>query len=345
MERIFAVLTAEAVYARRLCSWLNEHRNLLFAAVPFADVSELCSFPHRQNIRIILADDEICRTEEFEDCVKELGEAGRGRGPRVLRLSGAPEGAEETADPGEAMIGRYQSAEEILREVMQRCQDIEFERGFGIRTRTTRVIGVYTPCSCAGRTAFSLALAKHISAKRKCLYLHFGEFAGLGALTGGEPVAGIADAVYYMKQNALTPQKLHSLIGSFEGIEYLAPLRNAEDLRLSGGESFRSLISRILKLTDYEVIVAASDSYSLSAGAVMDVCDAVYVPWGRGVLEEARLSEFREYLKLTGQDSLLKRTVFLELPAFREPAGPDAYAGRLLFGPLGDLVRSLHEGE
>ena len=344
MEKILAVLTREPAYAERLCTWLNDHRNLLFAAVPFSDIGALLSFRHKQNIRILLLDDEFLRDPSFSEHLEELKNALNGRAPRLLRLSSVPSGVSEASGTEEAVIDRYQSAEDILREIMQRCQDVEFERGFGIRTRTTRVIGIYTPCRNTADMAFSLALAKHVSAKKKCLFLPLGEFTGLSALTGGWAPAGIADAVYYMKQNALSGPRLHSMIESFDGIEYLSPAKNPEDLALSGGDAFRSLISRILRLSDYEVIISCADSYSLAAEALSDICDTLYVPRGTGLLEASRLAEFREHLELTGQESLKRRIVPLELPAFREPAGPEGYAGRLLFGPMGDFVRSLHEG-
>ena len=349
MDKIMAILTKERQYAERLCGYINNRMQLVVTAVPFDNVEECRSFGRTHPIEVLLADRDLYSGSRY-------GAADTGaeaiHATRKLILTG---GWKESADmqrleeDGGAfsdggMIFKYQSAEGILREVMENCGGMELRRTAEAVGRPVRIIGVYSPVGRSGCSSFAMTLAKVSNRRRHTLYLNCSEFSGMSRLTGEHYTTGISDAMYHLKQGQLSCEKIYSMIYRFSGIDYLPPVSYAEDHETLKGEDYVQLITTLLRNTDYEVIAVDMDSFSNAASEIMDICDVVYMPVLDDSMAMGKGEEFEEYLRIAGRERLLGKLVRIRTPYGGLQAGSASYMDSLAYGPMGDLVRELGEG-
>ena len=349
MEKILAVMTKEKMYADRFCSYVNHRRQLLFTAVPFDNIADCREFSKAHPVALLLADREFFRGNRYQGREESIESVKAGR---VLMLAetlpaAGTENLVAEGGPGAGnggTIRKYQSAEGILRDIMDQCKGLELRQTSAAAGRPVRIIGVYSPVGRSGCSSFAMTLAKVAGRRRKTLYLNCSEFSGMRRLTGENYETSLSDAMYYMKQGLLTPQKIYSMVYRFGGIEYLPPVAFAEDHETLKGEDYVELITTVLKNTSYEVIVADMDSFSNVASEVMDICDVVYMPVLEDPMAEGKVEEFEEYLRTAGRTRLLEKVVRIKTPFVRNLPGTASYLDSLAYGPMGELVRELGEG-
>jgi len=343
MEKILAVVTQEEQFSKRLCDYVNRKNDLVLTAVPFQDMAACRRFSEKHPVEVLLADREI-----FDD-PGSSGKNAYGLQSHAGRTIFLDDGSDSSLlaaakEKGiQASIRKFQPADSLIRCIMENCQGIELRRTSAAVGRPVKIIGVYSPADRSMAQAFAIALSRMTGRNRQTLYLNLGEFSGLGKLTGQAFESGISDALYHMKQGSLTAERIHAMIYSYEGIDYIPPVRFADDRRAVSGEDYGSLISMILKSTAYETVVIEMQNFAGEASEVMDICDTVYIPLYRGKLSELQADEFCEYLELSHRDALIRKLLRVELPDISHAVSMGSYIDSLVYGPIGDKIRELGE--
>lgn len=341
MDKIMGVVTREKQFAERLCDYVNRKNNLILTAVPFDDMASCVRFSESHPLELLLADAGMLqegRSVEYGGRTVSL------RAGRTILLddgSGSPSLTEKRAGGASGIIWKYQPAESLIRCILENCQGVELRKTAAAVGRPVRIIGVYSPADKSAGTAFSLALCKILSQSLQVLYINFGEFSGMGILTGERFETGISDAFYHMKQGSLTPDRVHTMVYSYEGIDYIPPVRFAEDRTAIRGEDYGAMIGLILKSTAYEAAVIEMQNFAGEASDVMDSCDTVFLPVSSGRISKMQADEFCEYLRLSHRDTLLQKLVRVPLPETMTAASMGSCIDSLVYGPLGDTVREL----
>lgn len=343
MEKIMAVITREKQFSERLCDYVNKKNDLVLTAIPFENMGACASFSENHPLELVLADRDLFGKDTYTDA------ALKDRPVRAGRTILLDDGSGAFADPAEqtegiaAVIQKYQPADSLIRSIMESCRGVEFRKTAAAIGRPVRILGVYSPADRSAGCAFAMTLSRIISSRRRTLYLNLGEFSGLGRLMGERFDSGISEALYQMKQGNLTPDRIHSMIYSYEGIDYIPPVRFADDRNSIHGEDYGELIGMILKGTAYETVVIEMQSFAGEASEVMDLCDTVYMPVGSHRLSVMQADEFCEYLQLSHREMLLQKIERVRLPddSFSVPMG--SYLDGLVYGPIGDVIRELGE--
>ena len=78
--------------------------------------------------------------------------------------------------------------------------------------------------------------------------------------------------------------------------------------------------------------------------ALLDGCDGVYMPVLKDPVSQAKIEAFDRYLGAAGAISLKEKIQRIQLPVIRGYGRLDDYMEKLLWGEMGDFVRSLLEG-
>lgn len=341
MERIMAVVSREKKFAERLCEYVNRKSNLAYTAVPFGNMESCAGFGRKHKIEMLLADRDMAEGREVwlrDSLTPEI----------TLLLDDSAElytgyrAGENSESP--AVIRKYQPAEDIVRSIIESCVDKEVRRTSAAIGRPVRVVGVYSPSGGSGCSSFAIALSRLLNASGKTLYLNLNEFSGISSLTGEQCENGISDLLYHMKQQTLTPEKILAAVRSFEGIDYIPPLRFADDRSAVSGEEYVKLVNAVLKNTAYDAVVLCMQSYAGEASELMELCETVYIPCGRDRMSILQVTEFEEYLRASGRQTLTEKVVRAILPEEIPSIPMGTYIDSLMFGPLGDLVRGLEAG-
>lgn len=323
MKNVLAVISREFRFAERFCEYINRTGCVVFTAVPFEDIPVFSEFRGEHDISVILCDEEI---------LSEIHGENRLHGAYVVPLSGT--------QTGEGSVFKYQSAESILRDVMEKLPDVRFTAGIRIPGRTASVLAVYSPVSDEVKTCAAITAAEILSRERKTLYMNFEELSGLTDMLGDTGDRGLSEAFYYLKQTELTPEKIAALIRTTGMLQYIPPVHASADLTMINGNDCVELIKAVFAGSSYEMIVADLPSCLSFSSEVLSVSEAVLVPQtgeGAGI----RFGAFMKDLRLSEKESVLERIRNVTVPAGLVP-GKNRY-GRgfpemLLFSPLADIV-------
>ena len=344
MKKILAILSTERRYAERLCDYCNRKKSLLLTAVAFDNADECAAFAAKHNIEILLADSGLINAE----C---MNPDGRGAAAiRASRIIGLEEGISferafaESGRDGYVGVNKYQPAETLIRDIMSGCEgrDMYFDEAAPIRA--ARVIGVYSPVSRCGKSSFAITLGRMQAKRHKTLYISLEEFSCLGMFSGERYELTLSDAVYHMKQGSLTSQRLYSMIHNIGGLEYIPPMRCADDSNAVSGEDYVRLINEILKNSLYEVLIIDMDRYADEASELLEICDTVYMPVLQDAMNRMKTESFVAYLKTSERGYIADKLVSINTPQPENTALQGlSYLDSLLYGSMGDMVRELGE--
>lgn len=334
-----AVLDPETRYAERLCDYTNHKRKLPLRAVAFSDFESYAAFSKTHKVKLLLAEEALIAGEY------EL------RADQVIALCGNEAGARSGSGGNgfrgslpvscDARIYKYQSGEEILREVMTALG--EGSAGFfqPPSGKTAKLISVFSPVGRCGKTSFALLFSVLKARTDKVLYLNFEMFSGLSELLSETPRTGLSDALYHLKQGTLDPAKLSALLYRFQGVDYLPPARSAEDMMTAEDEDYAALLEFLLRETEYDYIIADTGGFCAATADILDLSDCIYMPVKDDFISEGKRSEAERYFKEAGKEALLKRIKQIRLPDPGSIRSRGLYLESLLLSPFGDYVRSL----
>ncbi len=324
MKGIMAVYDADPFYASRFAEFVNQRGAVPFEAVSFTSLARLKEYAGQQKVDMLLVGDGI--KEELADI--PVGQ--------VVRLSenGQAEGEEKT-------VYKYQASDNVLREVMTCYRVKEQPDFFPAVGKRARIIGVYSPIGRCGKTSFALTLGQVLSKDGKALFLTLEEFSGFAKMTGRSYESGLSELLYYYRQSEYNPLRLGSVVHSWGSLDYVPPAAYAEDLDQLGGETVAGLVEQIAAEGSYDAVVVDLGHFFWGAELVLALCDVIYTPVREDAVSDGKLKEWKEYLEASGRGRLWQRLRIIKLPNVRISAGKENYPEQLLWGEMGDFVRSL----
>lgn len=351
MERIIAVLTEQPAYAQRFCDYANRKRILPLTAVPFTEVGEYTAFCEKHPVRILLTDEGILRAACDGEQEHQLqAEQIIGLAEETPEQQGAKEGSSQDGRDSvlllcDTVIGKYQSADTILREIMICCENLGMHSWHILTEQKKQMIGIFSPIGRCRKTAFALVLCRILGRSNQPLYLNLEPFSGFSALTGENYSACLSDALYHLKKGSLDTAKLVSMIYTFSGIHYIPPMRFAEDMEELSGSGLAALASQILQESPYDVLVVDAAELTEASSSFLELCSQIYMPVLEDAVSRAKLEEFETYLDAAGKEALKSRLCKLHLPETGLIQYGASYLDDLLYSPLGDYTRALLEGD
>lgn len=324
MKRIMAVYDEDPFYADRFAEFVNQ-REAAFHAVAFTSLARLKIFSEQQKIEVLLVGDTVEKTQ------LDGIQAGQ-----VIRLG-------ETDIPGEKekTVYKYQATDGVLREVMTCYQMKEPVIPISAVGRKSRIIGVYSPVSRCGKTSFAFTMGQELARERKALFLTMEECCTLSALTGTEYESGLSDLLYYYRQGEYSHLRLRTMTYSWGDLDYIPPVEYAEDLSQIKGDELAGLVEQIAKEGIYETIIVDLGHFFWGTEAFLRLCDVIYTPTREDPVSEVKLEQWNQYLEVSGYGSLKERIQMIQLPSQRTGGNTGHYLDQLLWGEMGDFVRTL----
>lgn len=325
MKRIMAVYDVDPLYADRFAEFTNQREAIPFTAVAFTSAARLREYAGQNQVELLLAGDEV-KDEELEGIA-----AGQ-----IVRLSET--GA---AREGESVVYKYQATDSVLREVMACYQVKERPEGFVMTGTKSRIIGIYSPISRCGKTGFAMTLGQVLAREERTLLISLEEFSGLSSLTASEYEKTLTDLVYCFRQGSYNRLRLGSVVYNWGGLDYVPPVTYAEDLADMGGGELAAILEKITQEGSYETIVIDFGHFSREVEQLLAMCSVIYTPMREDVQSSAKLEEWKAYLELSGRAKLWNRIHILWLPRPAVIARRENYLEQLLWGEMGDFVRTL----
>ena len=310
MRNIIAVCDKEEEYAHRLMEYMNDKNAFTMKATAFSREESVEDFASYKKIDCILIS---------ENMMSEKMKSVNADKKIILR-----ENANNDEPCEYKEIFKYQSAENIVRDVMSLYEAERYALGDNVGVRTKkRVIGVYSPIYHAAKTSFALELSRECSQRTPSLYINLESFSGLGEIIGCSDGCNLGDLLYYAGRSGVSIcSRLTEAVVSFRGIEMIPPVQSPDDICAVSVERFKTLFAAVLNNTSYETLILDFGNEISDICEIIRLCTTVFIPEENDMIAQARLNDFSGYIRSRGIDeSKLKRITI--------PDGEDSRTGEL----------------
>lgn len=328
---IIAIMDSEEAYAVKLADYFKTKSGIGYSVRVFTSIHSFLDF-EKTNFTDILIISEI-----YGDYVSDLKNTGQ-----VYILS---EGSIDIALTQYCSIYKYQSTENIIRDVMTNYADIvSTKSGISLKTAASDILSVYSPVKRCGKTTFALVLGSLLSRTEPALYISLEEYSCLSFYTGAEPTGDLSDLLYFYRQNPDNlDKKLLSLSHSLHGMDYIPPIHFSLDLKYMNGEDWSSFIEDIAATGRYKHIILDISDSLIDIYELLSISDIIYFPILNDVLSMEKVNNFKQSLKQLGRETLMKKFKEIILPDVNFTAfNTDIFNG-LLYGSYGSTVQKIIE--
>ena len=333
---ILAICDLDEGYVRCFAEYFQNKRSLPFSIYGFSKEKELIEFLKEEKAEMLLISSKMLneKIESAASC-------------RIILLSeGGLVG--ETSEEGKySTIYKFQSTEDILREVMEYYSQLDIATvQTAIDSEKAQTLGVYSPVSRCGKTTFAVTLGQVLAKKKRVLYVNMEEFSGLRILFGKDFTGDLSDLLYYQKLNPTGLKiKLKTVIHTINGLDMIPPMVFSEDLRGIDRSQWEQLLKYLAAECDYEVIVLDISNMVKNQIDILFLCDRVYMPVLSDPVAGAKVREFEHYLIRSTREQALYRIQKIQLPKLNDTFLRENYMERLLLSPMGDFAEKLLEDD
>lgn len=301
-NRILAVCDPEEAYAGRLMEYLNGKQISPFYVRSFTSREALEDFAQQEEIEVLLISADMAGEEMRSPQM----------GMRILLSTGqVPVGLE-----GEPVVYKYQSAEKMIREILNYYAEAgqPFLQA-AIWRGEARIYGVYSPIRRLGKTTFALAFGMACAKRRRTLYLNLEAYSGFEEMRPSLQEWNLGDLLYFLKKGKQGfLYKLKSVIQSLEYLDYISPVLCLEDLLTVTEEEWEVLLERLVTDAGYECLVIDFSDCVQGLFGLLGKCGCVYMPVLEDGISKAKLGQFEKILRLKGYENLRETIHRIKLP-------------------------------
>lgn len=306
-DKNVVICDREIRYANGLGENIAEREDLAVKVYVCSSLERVLELEQAKRIHIFIVDEEITYAQRTQIGANQVFVLTRGK---VADL-----GEEEWA------IGKYQCADEIIRQIFELYVDRTKENVMRCMNKErARMVAVYSPIHRVGKTSFALALGRACAKSKKVLYLNLEEYAGME--TPQDTNMNLGDLLYYMRQgNGNLGIRLQSAVSEHEGLNMVPPIPIVLDLKEVTWEEWEVLINELLENSLYEMVVLDVGESVQGLFPLLEMCDRVYMPVLEDEISRRKLKQYQdnvEQLKL----EKLKRITY----QFVMPQNPEEFA-------------------
>lgn len=326
-KRLLAVLDLEESYTTHIIDYLNSKMNDLLLAKGFTNIHDLMEFCETTVVDILLISEREATGVINESNIKSIIALTTGEGTRL--------------DENIPMINKYQSADKLIKEVLEYSINTE-ETFLSVNYKNSKIIGIYSPVSGCGKTTFAITMAHIYSKTFPTLYINAEEFSGLSSLLAKDFTSNLSDLFYFYKNS---PNKflgkIFTTIHSIYDIDFIPPLSYSYDLRNIESEEWKDFIFRIIEYSNYEVVIIDLSNMVKDVFSLLEFCSIVFMPIKNDYISRLKLDEFEEFITQVGRKELLDRIVKVEIPLEYLNHPCVDYIDHVLLSPFTNYVRTL----
>ena len=332
-KKVLAVYDRDSRYAERLSDYVNRKEKGIFKAQAFTSKECLEEFAKRTDIDVLLSGAPMS-----EDGIASI--------PSAQKIYLKEERERQSAE-GAYEIYKYQSGEDIIREVMAAyCELPGVKTVFpGLSNREKRIIGVYSPVGRCGKTSLALSIGQLLAKEEKVLFISLDTFTGFSQLLDERWKRDLSDLIYYYKQGRFQALRMNSIIYYMGDMAWLPPMRYPDDYNQISSEEMAELLRQMLEEGDYRTIVLDIGNYNRQVLPILDICQVIYMPMKEDLFSQAKMREFEAYTETFGGGGMAEKFHKIHIPYVTGTRRMEHFPQELLWGDMGDFVRSLLKGQ
>ena len=236
---------------------------------------------------------------------------------------------------------KYQSMEEITHQMYLMTEARRPDRMVKMVDTPLEVIGVFSPVHHEMQMFFSFLYAQQRATEEKTLYVNLMEFSGLEEFFGNKEY-DIGDVILQLRDTACRPEAIFSYIYEQEGVFYIPPFQNPENVKEITGKDIELLIQFLVDYTDYRRVVLDFGGIMREAISALKRCDRLFCVGKKGYYFEHREEDFYKFVKSILGENFLERVKVVRLPvhSMRTVSGEN-FLEQLRWSEFGDLIREV----
>lgn len=293
MGKIFAICDLDRIYVKNLVQYINNRQSLPLKLQAFTSPELLKEYAGKHEIELLLIS-----TEAMDEEIPKLpiGKIVLLTEDGMVEIKGFPS------------VNRYQASGNLVREVMQHYGAGNMAMAFAAaKLVTTRLIGVYSPIKRCGKTSFALALCEAYAKRQKVLYVNLEDFSGFREMLKTDYRMDISDLIYfYREEKESTIVHVEQMAEKLRKFDYLPPAACLADIRSVRAEEWREWFLLLLQ-SRYDVIIVEPGEFVDGLEEILSLCDKIYVPILEDKISLAKLTDYENYLILSGWEALKGR--------------------------------------
>lgn len=234
--------------------------------------------------------DVLLAQEEEEDWVMGLGSFV----PKIILLI---EGSMLREHTDYIPVFRYQSAEEVVREVMEAVAEddrIIYNSAFTVH-RQGEVICGFSPFGGAGLSTFLTGMARESAGSCQTLYVSLEQFCGIKNAFSDkrgqarEQLRGMSEVIYYLQQRKeKLAIKLESIICEWEQLHCILAVENYHDLQQMTRADMERLLQILFDELYYEKVIFDIGYLGEATEYLLEQCERIYMPVPRTPVQEMK---------------------------------------------------------
>lgn len=243
-------------------------------------------------------------------------------------------------------VFRYQPMETIVHElqILTGAKQVCPAAGTALQPGM-EVIGVCSPIRHEMQMPFSVVTASLLAEKQKVLYVNLMECSGFLEVFGLEGDYDMGDIIIRLRNQRLVPETFLRSVYETEGIYYIPPFSNPENLHELTLEDYLLFLEFLETKTDFEVVVIDFGEGLAQMAQMLERCGSVYCLVKAGFFYECQEKQFLEYLERVSAEELTERITRVELPfSAKHIRGGNSVSKQLLWSEFGDYVRNYLTG-
>ena len=299
-EKNVVICDSEVRYANGLGENIAERDELAVKVYVCSNLEWVLELAKDKKIHIFIVDEKFVYTQRTQIDANQIFVLARGK---VADL-----GQEEWA------IGKYQCADEIIREVFEFYIDRTKENVMRcVSKERAKLLAIYSPIHRVGKTSFAMALGKECAKKKKVLYLNLEEYAGFDETRKEE--LNLGDLLYYIKQGSGNVGiRLKSAVKKMEEMDIVQPIPIVQDLKEVTFHEWETLIKQILESTPYEIVILDVGESIQGLFSLLEMCDRVYMPILDDDISTHKVQQYQRNLEQLNLEKLKRITYRFIMP-------------------------------
>lgn len=212
-------------------------------------------------------------------------------------------------------VFRYQSAEEMVREILEAVAEDDriVYAGAVLAQRQGEIICGYSPFGGAGVSTFLMDLATDLAEKYSTLFISLEEFHGMEQLPPGkkgqqrEEYRGMSEVIFYLQQRKeKLALKLDSLVYTWNQVDYLLAVENYCELYQMTKEDMKCFLQMLCYQTGYERLIFDVGYLGEAGDYLLEESDRIYMPLPKTPVQERKQRSWEQTWERQGKGKLLK---------------------------------------
>ncbi len=282
MKHTMVILDRDTQYADKAAGYINNRAGFPFEVVTFNRISEAEEYEKKQGVDILLVS---------EDMADELSDHDITDNTVILS------GNSSMTDMGCKVIYKYQSCENIVKELLLYASGKENLGSLISRKSRMKIVGFYSPIGRSGQTGIGLSIGQILAKNHRVLFLDMDCHSNLKDMLDIRFSGDLSDLIYAMNDDS---KDLATLIGgisgSLGGLDIVVSMDRHSDLISIAFKEWQTILKQIEYRTDYEYILLDLSKAVQGLGKLMAMCNKLIVTVIDDDREKGKLQAFlREF--------------------------------------------------